>query len=83
MITKMTTIKADGKNVHDDNKANNQQLHNHDQHQDQDHDHDHNHDHKETDAGDDNEDMVRVSKMTTTIMMTKKSMMRANPIIKL
>ncbi len=41
-------------------------------------------DHDEADAVDTNEDVARISKMTTTMTMTKKmSMMTANQIIKL
>ncbi len=73
MITKMTTMKTNGKismmrtkqiiNNYDDNNQ---------------------HDHDEADAGNAKEDMARISKMTTTTSRTKKTpMMMANQIMKL
>ena len=71
MKTKMTKMKTDGKISMMTTK---QIINNYD--------YNNQHDHDKADAGDTNEDMARISKMTTTTTMVKKtSMMKANQII--
>jgi len=72
MITKMTMMKTDGKISTMTTK---QIINNYDNNNQ--------HDHDEADAGDTNEDVERISKMTITTTMAKKmSMMKTNQNIK-